>query len=137
MPDMNRYLDKVGKGFADFLVPPPEGVIRFTVGQPDFITPEGIRDVAIQSLRDGETSYTRPGGSEELCRTVARFLDERCGIEVDWEDVVDREIQREIDQELAAAEEDRLEGRLEAAARHESFAVSDGVLFARSRRSDR
>ena len=88
MPEMNRYLDKVGKGFADFLVPPPEGVIRFTVGQPDFITPEGIRDVAIQSLRDGETSYTRPGGSEELCRTVARFLDERCGIEVGWEDVV-------------------------------------------------
>ncbi|HIO94281.1 MAG TPA: aminotransferase class I/II-fold pyridoxal phosphate-dependent enzyme [Candidatus Poseidoniales archaeon] len=88
MPDMNRHLDSVGKGFTDFLTPPPEGVIRFTVGQPDFTTPEGIREVAIQSLRDGETSYTRPGGSEELCRTVARFLDERCGIEVGWEDVV-------------------------------------------------
>ena len=67
MPDMNRHLDSVGKGVADFLVPPPEGVIRFTVGQPDFVTPEGIREVAIQSLQDGETSYTRTGGSEELC----------------------------------------------------------------------
>ena len=88
MPSMNQHLDGVGKGFADFLVPPPEGVIRFTVGQPDFVTPENIREVAIQSIRDGETSYTRPGGSEELCKTVSRFLDERYDIKVGWEDVV-------------------------------------------------
>lgn len=88
MPRMNDNLDRVGVGFAPFLVPPPEGVIRFTVGQPDFTTPQGIRDVAIQSLMDGETSYTRPNGSPELCRTVARHLGEKHGIEVDWEDVV-------------------------------------------------
>ncbi|MDP7001778.1 MAG: pyridoxal phosphate-dependent aminotransferase [Candidatus Poseidoniaceae archaeon] len=88
MPDMNHHLDSVGKGFADFLVPPPEGVIRFTVGQPDFTTPIGIREVAIQSLRDGETSYTRTGGSEELCQTVSKFLSQRYSIEVGWEDVV-------------------------------------------------
>ena len=46
------------------------------------------------------------------------------GLPADWEDVVDRDIQRQIDEELAAAGEDRLEGRPEAAARHEAFAAS-------------
>lgn len=88
MPNMNEHLGKVGVGLAPFLVPPPEGVIRFTVGQPDFVTPQGIRDMAIQSIQEGETSYTRPDGSPELCEAVSRFLSERCGIDVGWENVV-------------------------------------------------
>ena len=50
MPDLNDNIDQVGRGFADFLAPPPAGVIRFTVGQPDFVTPEKIRRRAIQEI---------------------------------------------------------------------------------------
>ena len=40
MPSMNSNIGEIGRGFAAFLSPPPEGVVRFTVGQPDFRTPD-------------------------------------------------------------------------------------------------
>ena len=50
MPSINKNIDNVGVGFASFFTPPPPDVIRFTVGQPDFVTPEVIRNEAIKSL---------------------------------------------------------------------------------------
>ena len=44
MPTMNSNIGNVGRGFAAFLSPPPEGVVRFTVGQPNFRTPETVVD---------------------------------------------------------------------------------------------
>jgi aspartate/methionine/tyrosine aminotransferase len=88
MPSVNNHLDKVGKGFADFLTPPPEHVIRFTVGQPDFPTPDSIKSKVVEALDAGKTTYTRTGGSPELCKSVSRFLNERYSITADWENIV-------------------------------------------------
>ena len=88
MPDLNDNIDQVGRGFADFLAPPPEGVIRFTVGQPDFITPEKIRRRAIQEIENGNTFYTRSAGDPSLCKALTSWLEEKLKINVDWEDVV-------------------------------------------------
>ncbi|CAI8241174.1 MAG: Aspartate aminotransferase [Methanobacteriota archaeon] len=74
MPSFNKNIESVGVGFASFFTAPPEDVIRFTVGQPDFSTPERIRDAAIKSLENGETFYTRQPGSESLCNAVAKYL---------------------------------------------------------------
>ena len=67
MPTMNSNIGNVGRGFAAFLSPPPEGVVRFTVGQPNFRTPETVVDSAKNALDAGEHGYTRRQGTEEVC----------------------------------------------------------------------
>lgn len=41
-------------------------VINFGVGEPDFDTPENIKEAAIKALRDGFTKYTPVGGIDPL-----------------------------------------------------------------------
>jgi len=88
MPSINKNIDSVGVGFASFFTPPPEDVIRFTVGQPDFITPEVIRNAAIASLENGETFYTRQPGSESLCNAVAKYLNKKFNMNTTMERVL-------------------------------------------------
>jgi len=88
MPSISPRIADVGTGFAAFLSPPPSDVVRFTVGQPDFVTPEVIRERAVEALRDGETFYTRSAGSESLCSAVASYLTEYFDIETSMERVL-------------------------------------------------
>ena len=88
MPSINKNIDNVGVGFASFFTPPPPDVIRFTVGQPDFITPEVIRNEAIKSLENGETFYTRQPGSESLCESVATYLKNKFNINTSMDRVL-------------------------------------------------
>ena len=46
-------------------------VIGFAQGEPDFDTPEHIKEAAIQAARDGFTKYTATGGINELKDAVA------------------------------------------------------------------
>ena len=87
MPEINPVLSQVGIGFAGFLAPPGPEVIRFTVGQPDFGTPQPVVDEAKASLDRGETAYTRPQGTVELCEAVQEHLT-RFDINVKADDVV-------------------------------------------------
>src|SRR5262245_18799395 len=41
-------------------------VISFGAGEPDFDTPERIKDAAIQAMKRGQTKYTEVGGIPEL-----------------------------------------------------------------------
>jgi len=43
-----------------------EDIISFGVGEPDFDTPENIKNAAIKALKDGFTKYTPVGGIDEL-----------------------------------------------------------------------
>ena len=87
MPTMNSNIGEIGRGFAAFLSPPPEGVVRFTVGQPDFRTPQPVVNTAKQALDDGLHGYTRSQGSEEVCQAVASYLT-KYDLDVDANDVV-------------------------------------------------
>ena len=87
MPTMNSNIGEVGRGFAAFLSPPPEGVVRFTVGQPDFRTPQPVVDAAKAALDAGEHGYTRSQGSEEVCEAVANYLS-KYDLDVDANDVL-------------------------------------------------
>jgi aminotransferase len=51
-----------------------EGVISLGVGQPDFVTPNHIRQAAIRSIEDGETYYTSNYGLVELRHAISRHL---------------------------------------------------------------
>lgn len=87
MPTLNSNIGNVGRGFAAFLSPPPEGTVRFAVGQPNFLTPDIVVDAAKNALDLGQHGYTRSQGSEEVCDAVATFL-ERYNLSVDGNDVV-------------------------------------------------
>ena len=87
MPTLNSNIGNVGRGFAAFLSPPPEGTVRFTVGQPNFLTPDVVVEAAKNALDQGQHGYTRSQGSEEVCDAVATFLG-RYNLSVDVNDVV-------------------------------------------------
>ena len=41
-------------------------VVNFGIGEPDFDTPDNIREAGIKAIRDGFTRYTPVGGIPEL-----------------------------------------------------------------------
>lgn len=87
MPEISPAFSDIGRGFAAYLAPPSPDVIRFTVGQPDFDTPEVVVQSAVDALQRGETAYTRSQGSASLCEAVSSHLN-TLDISSDPEDVV-------------------------------------------------
>src|SRR6201993_1620837 len=49
-------------------------IISLAAGEPDFDTPENIKDAAIKAIRDGKTKYTNVDGIGELKEAIcAKF----------------------------------------------------------------
>jgi aspartate aminotransferase len=46
-------------------------IVNFGVGEPDFDTPDNIREAAIRAIKDGFTRYTPVGGIPELKEAIA------------------------------------------------------------------
>ena len=54
-----------------------KNIISLSVGEPDFDTPENIKDAAIKAIRDGKTKYTNTDGILELKQAIcAKFARE-------------------------------------------------------------
>lgn len=49
-------------------------IIGFGMGEPDFTTPENIREAAIKAIRDGFTRYTPTSGTMELKEAICEKL---------------------------------------------------------------
>jgi aspartate/methionine/tyrosine aminotransferase len=62
--------------------------VNFCIGQPDFDTPEYIKQAAIEALENGKTGYTASAGIPELREAVAAYLSETRDIKVKPESVV-------------------------------------------------
>ncbi|MEP7039322.1 MAG: aminotransferase class I/II-fold pyridoxal phosphate-dependent enzyme, partial [Acidobacteriota bacterium] len=54
-------------------------VIDLTVGEPDFPTPEFIKNLAIEGLNKGYTKYTPSAGLKSFTEAVAEFYAEQFG----------------------------------------------------------
>ena len=65
-----------------------EDVISLTVGEPDFVTPWGIRAESIRSLEHGHTHYTSNSGLLELRRQIAAYQKRRFGLSYDPEEEI-------------------------------------------------
>jgi aspartate aminotransferase len=63
----------------------PKGVIRLSAGEPDFDTPDFIREAAKRSISDGFTHYTPASGYEELRKAVADKLRRENGISCNYD----------------------------------------------------
>ncbi len=51
-----------------------EDVISFDVGEPDFDTPQHIKDACIEALRNGDTRYTAAAGTPKLLEAISRKM---------------------------------------------------------------
>ncbi len=65
------------------LIASTAGVISLGVGEPDFVTPDHIREAAIKSVRDGETHYTSNYGLLGLRERIAAHTLARRGAAYD------------------------------------------------------
>ena len=63
-------------------------IVNFGVGEPDFDTPEFIRNAAITSIREGQTRYTAVGGVDQLKDAICRTIEAEYGISYERENVL-------------------------------------------------
>jgi aspartate aminotransferase len=63
-------------------------VFDFSLGEPDFATPEHICQAAVKAMRDGHTHYTPAAGVPELRAAVARWYGRGYGVRYAPEQVV-------------------------------------------------
>jgi aspartate aminotransferase len=62
-------------------------VISFGAGEPDFDTPQRIKDAAIRALKSGQTKYTEVGGIPELRAAICHKLKRDLGLAYTPEEV--------------------------------------------------
>lgn len=56
-------------------------ILDLTVGEPDFDTPDTIKDVGIKAIKDGDTKYTPVNGTIALRNAIQHDFGSRLGIE--------------------------------------------------------
>jgi aspartate/methionine/tyrosine aminotransferase len=59
-------------------------VVHLEIGEPDFDTPQHIKEAAIEALRRNETHYTPTPGIQELREAISEYLREVYGVDFDW-----------------------------------------------------
>lgn len=63
-------------------------VIGFGTGEPDFDTPDNIKEAGIQAIRDGKTKYTPASGSIELRKAIAGRMKIDFDLDYDFTQIV-------------------------------------------------
>lgn len=63
-------------------------VIDLSVGEPDFPTPQNIKEAAIKAILEDQTKYTLNNGTVELRKAIASKLVNENGLEYSIEDII-------------------------------------------------
>lgn len=63
-------------------------IISLCAGEPDFDTPQHIREAAIQAIENGHTRYTQVAGVRSLREAVAAKFRNENGLDVTWQDTL-------------------------------------------------
>lgn len=63
-------------------------VCNFAAGEPDFDTPENIKQAAAKALADGKTKYTPVRGLNALCQAVSEKFEKENGLKYSPDDVI-------------------------------------------------
>ena len=64
-----------------------QDVIGFGAGEPDFPTPDHIKEAGIQAIRNNDTRYTPSVGTVELRKAICQRLKADCGLDYDFKDI--------------------------------------------------
>ncbi|MGD0572259.1 MAG: aminotransferase class I/II-fold pyridoxal phosphate-dependent enzyme [Sedimentisphaerales bacterium] len=81
LADRMKYIDSSGIRKVFALAAQMKDPINFSIGQPDFDTPEAIKREAIQAIERGVNKYSQTAGDEELLEKIAGGLKAEFG----WE----------------------------------------------------
>jgi len=65
-----------------------EGVISFGVGEPDFDTPDNIKEAAVRAMKEGFTKYTAVGGIDSLKDAIIDKLKRDNGLAYRREEII-------------------------------------------------
>jgi len=63
-------------------------ILSFSAGEPDFDTPQVIKDAAIQAIQDGHTKYTAVEGTIETKKAIIGKLKKDHGLEYQMDDII-------------------------------------------------
>lgn len=63
-------------------------VIHLEIGEPDFDTPEFIKEAALKALKEGMTSYTDTQGIPELRESIAETFESNYGVKVNPDNII-------------------------------------------------
>ena len=63
-------------------------IISFGLGEPDFDTPEHIKEACIKAIKENKTRYTASAGILQLRQAIAKYAGEMRGIEIDPDEIV-------------------------------------------------
>ena len=63
-------------------------VISLSAGEPDFDTPEHVREAAVDAIRAGHTRYTQVAGLRALREAVAEKFQRENGLQLGWQDTL-------------------------------------------------
>jgi aminotransferase len=58
-------------------------IVKLTLGEPDFNTPEHVKQAAIDAINDNESHYTNSRGTDGLRKAAADFLNTKYGLNYD------------------------------------------------------
>ena len=78
-----RIIDRVAARRAEGAT-----IISLCAGEPDFDTPEHIRQAGIEAIRNGHTRYTQVAGVRALREAVAEKFRRENGLDVTWKDTL-------------------------------------------------
>ena len=87
-PLINTRVAKIpASGIRRFfdLIAGVEGAISLGVGEPDFVTPDAIREAAIRSIKEGKTKYTSNYGIKPLRDAIVEHTAKLRGVHYDPE----------------------------------------------------
>ncbi len=65
-----------------------EDVVGLAAGEPDFETPDIIKEAGIKAIREGKTRYTPAAGIRQLREAVAEEYSALLGVDYGWKEVV-------------------------------------------------
>ncbi|WP_237760113.1 pyridoxal phosphate-dependent aminotransferase [Sporolactobacillus inulinus] len=56
------------------------GIIKLTIGEPDFNTPEHVKEAGRRSIDNNRSHYAPPNGTPELRQAISHFLEKKYGL---------------------------------------------------------
>lgn len=65
-----------------------DGILKLTLGEPDFDTPEHVKQAAINAINDNFTNYTNNAGTPELVSAAADYFNEKYQLGFTSEEVI-------------------------------------------------
>ncbi|WEV60715.1 pyridoxal phosphate-dependent aminotransferase [Streptococcaceae bacterium ESL0729] len=87
----NQNLDKIAVSEIrqfDQEVSKIPGIIKLTLGEPDFNTPDDVKKKAIQAINDNHSHYTGMSGLLKLREAISTFMKEKYNLNYSFEDEI-------------------------------------------------